>query len=136
MKASTEPFLRNARAVDAAKVLLRENNNDFAAGRAYYGMFYVAQALLNERGLHFRKHSAVHAAVGEHFAKTAVLDNKFHRWLLDASDKRLLADYDAEMTLGREDVEQMIAQAEEFLETASRHLGIISSAPDSNSGSA
>ena len=123
MKEATDRLLDKAnRAIEAAKVLLRENSSDFAAGRAYYGMFYVAEALLNESGQHFRKHSAVHAAYGEQFAKTNILDPKFHRWLLDGSDMRLLGDYDVEVTLDRDDVEKMITQAEEFLETARRYL--------------
>jgi hypothetical protein len=32
-------------------------------------MFYTAEALLNEMGLEFNKHGAVHAAFGKHFAK-------------------------------------------------------------------
>jgi len=52
---------------------------EFAAGRAYYAMFHVAQALLREKGFHYRKHAGVHAAYGEHFAKTGVLDRKYHR---------------------------------------------------------
>ena len=123
MKQSTERLLDKAsRAIEAATVLLRENSSDFAAGRAYYGMFYVAEALLNESGQHFRKHSAVHAAYGEQFAKTAILDPKYHRWLLDGSDKRLLGDYEVEVTLDRDDVEKMITQAKEFLEVARRYL--------------
>jgi len=123
LKEATDRLLDKAnRAIEAAKVLLRENSSDFAAGRAYYGMFYVAEALLNESGQHFRKHSAVHAAYGEQFAKTNILDPKFHRWLLDGSDMRLLGDYDVEVTLDRDDVEKMITQAEEFLETARRYL--------------
>lgn len=47
---------------------------------------------------------------------------RFHRWLLDGSDKRLLGDYEAEITLQREDIEEMIAQAEEFLEAARNYL--------------
>ena len=52
-------------------------DHDFATSRAYYAMFYVAEALLNERDHHFRKHSAVHSAYGEEFAKTEVLDPRF-----------------------------------------------------------
>lgn len=52
-------------------------------------MFYVAEALLNEKKLSFSKHGNIHAAYGEHFAKTKVLDPKFHRWLIDSFDKRL-----------------------------------------------
>jgi uncharacterized protein (UPF0332 family) len=125
LKLSTERLLDKAgRAIEAARVLLRENSSDFAAGRAYYGMFYVAEALLNESGQHFRKHSAVHAAYGEQFAKTAILDPKYHRWLLDGSDKRLLGDYEVEVALDRDDVEKMITQAKEFLEVARRYLGL------------
>ena len=107
MKDTTEQLLRKAdRSIEAARVLARESDFDFAASRAYYAMFYIAEAILNERGLHFRKHSAVHAAYGEQFAKTEILDPKFHRWLLDSSDKRLLGDYEVGVTLTSDDVEQ------------------------------
>ena len=124
MKEATKQFFEKAdRSIEAARILLREGAYDFAASRAYYAMFYAAEALLNEQGLHFRKHSAVHAAYGEEFAKTAILDPKFHRWLLDSSDKRLLGDYEIGVTLTREDIEQMIAQAKEFCVTASDYVG-------------
>ena len=123
MKDTTEQLLHKAdRSIEAARVLARESDYDFAVSRAYYAMFYIAEALLNERGLHFRKHSAVHAAYGEQFAKTQVLDPKFHRWLLDSSDKRLLGDYEVGVTLTSEDVQQMIDQAKEFLDATKLHL--------------
>ena len=75
MKKATEQLLLKAdRSIEAARVLARASDYDFAASRAYYAMFYVAEALLSEHGLHFRKHSAVHAAYGEQFAKTEILD--------------------------------------------------------------
>ena len=66
---------------------------DSAAGRVYYAMFYIAEALLYDQDLEFSKHSAVHAAYGKHFAKTGVLEPKFHRWLLDAFNTRIQTDY-------------------------------------------
>jgi uncharacterized protein (UPF0332 family) len=123
MKEETEKLLNKAaRAIQAAEILLREGEVDFAAGRAYYAMFYVAEALLNEKGLRFRKHSGVHAAFGEQFAKSRLLDPKFHRWLLDAFDKRIQGDYDVEVGVTSEDVTEMIEQASEFLEEARRFL--------------
>lgn len=59
---------------------------------------------------------------GEHFAKTGVLDPKFHRWLLDAFDERLSGDYGSEIVVSSEDVASMIAQAEEFLQAVRAHL--------------
>lgn len=125
MKDQTRKFLdKAARAVHAAKSLLGESDVDFAASRAYYAMFYVAEALLNEKDLRFRKHGGVHAAFGDQFVKTGLLDQKFHRWLLDAFDKRIQGDYGVEAFVTQEDVAQMIEQADEFLREAQRHLGI------------
>jgi uncharacterized protein (UPF0332 family) len=44
-------------------------------------MFCAAEALPVERGRRFRKHSGVHAAFGEEFAKSGQLDPKFVRSL-------------------------------------------------------
>lgn len=122
MKEETRKLLEKAeRALRAAESLRREGFDDIAAGRAYYAMFHTAQALLREKDLHYRKHSSVHAAYGEHFAKSGVMDPKFHRWLLDAFDERLLGDYGLDANLDPQSVASRIAQAREFLETA-RHF--------------
>ena len=124
MKPDTQKLLdKAARALRAAETLLASGDADFAAGRAYYAMFYIAEALLHEKDLRSRKHSGVISLFGESFAKTGALDAKFHRWLLDAFDKRILADYGVEAVLSRDDATQMIEQARELLEAASRLLG-------------
>lgn len=56
MKEVTQQLLdKAARAIHAAETLLQADDVEFATGRAYYAMFYVAEALLNERGLRFRR---------------------------------------------------------------------------------
>ena len=75
MKEQTAKLLDKARdTIEAADILLTNDKTDIAAGRAYYAMFYIAEALLNELGLQLDKHSSVHAAFGKHFAKTKILD--------------------------------------------------------------
>ena len=103
------------RALSAAQILLDGGSPDFSAGRAYYAMLYSAQALLTERGLHFRKHGGVHAAFGEHFVKTGILEQKCHRWLLDAYDKRLDGDYGIETGILPDDARILIDQATDFI---------------------
>jgi len=123
MKAEVRKLLEKAsRAIKAAESLANQGDLDFAAGRAYYAMFYAAEALLVQQNLRFRKHGGVHAAFGEHFAKSGRLDPKYHRWILDAFDKRLQGDYGFEALLTVEDVVQMINQAREFLHEAGRLL--------------
>jgi len=109
-----------ARAIHAAETLLREGDADFAAGRAYYAMFYAAEALLFERGLQFRKHGAVHGAFGEHFIRSGLLDTRFHRWLLDAFDVRIQGDYGVDAVVSLREARDMIDQAGEFLREAER----------------
>lgn len=123
MKEVTRQFLdRAGEAVVAAQQLLAGGHAEFAAGRAYYAMFYTAEALLNEKGLRFRKHGGVHGAFGEHFAKTNVLDPKYHQWLLAAFEERITADYEVGETIETAQAETVIRQAREFLQTAQRYL--------------
>lgn len=57
------------RAIDAARALLDRDDLDFAAARTYYAMFYIATALLGDKGVFATKHGALHSAYGLHFAK-------------------------------------------------------------------
>ena len=124
MKETSRLLLEKAhRAIEAARALLTAGNfPDFATGRAYYAMFYIAEALLEEKELRFSKHGGVHGAFGEHYVKTGLFDPKFHRWLLNAFDQRIEGDYGVEIIAVAEDAEKLIAQAQEFLEAAQRYL--------------
>ena len=109
--------------IESAELLLDHNKTDVAAGRAYYALFYVAEALLNERGLQFSKHGDVMGAYGKHFSKTKLLDQKFHRWLIEGFDTRLIGDYQVDTEIEMNHVTNMINQAREFYEAALIYLG-------------
>ena len=124
MKETTKQlFARAVDTVEAAEILLTNEKTDIAAGRAYYAMFYIAEALLNEKGFQFGKHSNVLSAYGQHFAKTKVLDPKYHRWLITAFDQRQVGDYAFDPNVQTSVVVEMIHQAQEFLEAAKEYLG-------------
>jgi uncharacterized protein (UPF0332 family) len=123
LKESTKKFLEKAfRSVQAAERLTKVADAEFGVGRAYYAMFYAAQALLNERGLRFRKHAGVHSAFAEQFVKTGLIDKRYHRWLLAGFSKRITADYGIEAELTLEDATLLIGQAREFLAAAKTFL--------------
>ena len=124
MKEDIQKLLeKSSHAIHAAEVLLREGEFDSAAGRAYYAMFYIAEALLYQKGIgSLHKHSAVHSEFGKQFSKTLIFDVKFHRWLIDAFDKRIQGDYNIESFMTEEDVTEMIQQAKEFLIQANQYL--------------
>jgi uncharacterized protein (UPF0332 family) len=108
--------------VAAAELLVEQGYGEFAVSRAYYAMFYVAQALLASRGQSYSSHAAVQAAYGREFAKSGELDAGFHRRLLDAQDLRNVGDYGIDMTITPEQAMQVISWAREFLEVAVSYL--------------
>lgn len=104
----------------AARLLAEKGFYDFAASRAYYAMFYAAQAFLLQDSAAFSKHSAVIAAFGQRFVKTGLVSERFHRYLIEASDIRNVSDYDTHSGLSQKDVNEQLSRAEEFLSVA-RH---------------
>ena len=123
MKEHARKLFRKALdAIEVAEGILDMNKPEMAAGRAYYAMFYIAEALLYERGLEFNTHGQVIAAYGKEFARTKELDRKFHRWLRAGFDARISGDYDVDTNITNQFVAAMINQAREFLETAQEYL--------------
>ena len=78
---------------EVAKGLIDMGHPRFSAAQSYYTIFYLAQAMLLSKGLMFSSHSAVVAAYGKEFAKTHVLDPKFHRHIIDAQERRQVGHY-------------------------------------------
>jgi uncharacterized protein (UPF0332 family) len=120
--ATQKLLAKAARALEFAERLKSSNGAEFAVGRAYYAMFYIAEALLNEKGQHFRKHRGVHRAFAEQFVKTGLMNGRYHRWLLEAFAKRITGDYGIEADLTDEDATLLIGQAREFLGAAEQFL--------------
>ena len=108
--------------IEGAELLLEHGKVDMAAGRAYYALFYIAEALLNEKGLQFSAHGDVIGAYGKEFSKTKLLDQKFHRWLIEGFDTRLIGDYHVDTKIEMDAVANMINQAREFFEAAQKYL--------------
>ena len=110
----------------AAQLLAGEKLFDFAVSRAYYAMFYVAEALLLGHGLAFSKHSAVLAAFGERLTKPGLVPSQFHKYLLDGEDSRHVGDYDLGPGLSATEAAEQIGRAQEFLDLATRLIGPLS----------
>ena len=110
-------------AIEGAEALLNIDKAEIAVGRAYYAMFYVAEALLyNEFDLKLNRHGQVIAAYGKNFAKSKELDPKYHRWLRDGFDNRISGDYGVDTGIEEKIAASMINQAREFLDAAREYL--------------
>ncbi|MDK2408776.1 HEPN domain-containing protein [Aphanizomenon sp. PH219] len=116
-------LLKASQSVSAAKVLLENNYPDYAASRAYYGMFYIAQAFLIGEDMSFSSHAGVISAFGRDFARTGKVPIEFHRFLIDAQDLRNTGDYGQLNAISREQANEQIINAEKFIQLAENVLG-------------
>jgi len=107
----------------AAKVLLDGGFAGFSAAQSYYTMFYLTEALLHSKDLQFSSHSALIAAYGKEFAKTAILDPKFHRRIIIAERRRETGHYGVESVVTDEEALESFEWAEEFLQAVKDYLG-------------
>ena len=108
--------------LDASRLLVERAFYDFAVSRAYYSMFYIAEAFLLGEGLSFSKHSAVIAAFGQHFIRTGRVSQEFHRYLIEGEDSRNVGDYDSVSGFDKEEALEQVHHAARFLELADELL--------------
>lgn len=104
--------------VAAAELLLDNGFPGFAASRAYYAMFALAQAYLLGQVLSFSRHSAVIAAFGRHFAKTSIVPADQHRHLIAAQQDRQSTDYGSDIPVSRTEAALYVEHARDFLRYA------------------
>ncbi len=108
---------------EAAKVMIDNGIIRFSAAQSYYTIFYLAQAMLLTKGLTFSKHSAVVAAYGKEFAKPGLLDPKFHRYIIDAQERRQVGHYgDEHEEVTEEQALESFQWAGEFMEAVKAYL--------------
>ena len=127
MTAEQAALLQKAqKSLQAARLLADQGFYDFAVSRAYYAMFYIAEAFLLGEGLAFSKHSAVISAFGERFAKSGRVPQEFHRYLIEGESCRNIGDYDIKPGLSESEAAEQIEHTEKFLELAKQQIGSFS----------
>ncbi|MBC8554351.1 MAG: HEPN domain-containing protein [Candidatus Brocadiales bacterium] len=110
-------YIENAEeSLDVAQLNL---NNDFysaAINRAYYAVFYAANALLATKKLARSKHSGVLAAFRQHFVKTKLLSSELSVIYGQVMDDRHEGDYELITATSKEDAEIDVQQARYFID--------------------
>ena len=128
ISAEIQYFVDQAReSQKAAQVLHDKELFGFSAAQSYYTFFYLAQALLLSKSLTFSSHSAVIASYGKEFAKTDLLDRKFHRYMIDAQERRQVGHYGTQHEEVTEtESRESLAWAEEFYMAVEKYLHALS----------
>ena len=110
------------RSLISSSVLLKSGDYDFAISRAYYAMFYCAEALLLSKDLKFSKHSAVIAFIGKEFVKPGLLSKDHYSHLMDGFAERQISDYEAMIMPTVEDAQRITSEAAIFMEATGVYL--------------
>jgi uncharacterized protein (UPF0332 family) len=85
-------------------------------------MLYCAEALLLRQGRSYAKHSAVIAAVGQHFVKTGLFDKKFYDYLRKAFEDKHRGDHEAVERVSEKAALTTLEQSRDFLQAAKAFL--------------
>ncbi len=118
MKPEIKKLLQKGdRALKAAKGLLDQGDADFSVSRAYYAMFYAAEALLLTKHLVSSKHGGVLQLLFEHFVQPGLMDRSLHQDLHRLFDLRQEGDYWTESSITPETAGEALETARKFVST-------------------
>lgn len=123
MNEQIERILKKAEdSLEAARFLADQGFFDFSASRAYYAMFYTAEALLLLRRLSFSSHTAAIANFGKDYSKSNDMDRNFHKYLIAVQDLRSQGDYNFLVSVTPNQSAEAIGWAEEFLRSVWEYI--------------
>ncbi|MFQ5962910.1 MAG: HEPN domain-containing protein [Candidatus Scalinduaceae bacterium] len=122
MKEVASLMERAKKYLNSAMILLKEEDFESSVSRAYYAMFYAAEAVLLTKQLSFSSHRGVIAAFGEHFVKTEIFPRELGREFNRAFAKRQLGDYEYTFVISKEEAEKILKSSESFVDRITQYL--------------
>ena len=112
-------------ALESARILFESRKYNASISQAYYSMFYASKALLSVRGIYPRTHRGVVSELGLKFVNEGFIEELYGKILAKGMQMRERVDYDAYYKASREEAEEIIREAEIFVERIARALSEI-----------
>ncbi|MHC4425811.1 MAG: HEPN domain-containing protein [Planctomycetota bacterium] len=100
----------------STELLIQDGDYDSAVSRAYYAMFYAAEAALLKKEMTFSSHKAVISAFGRYFVKTGVFDKRMGRDLNIIFGERQLGDYESNFSISEDNARHALEIARGFVD--------------------
>ena len=113
---------KSRKSLAGATALSKEGLTEGAISRAYYAVFYLAQAALAAKDISRSKHSGVIAAFGEHLTKKGVLPEDLHKAFLHLYDSRITSDYGVEDAPSPDETKEALEAARKFTKSLETYL--------------
>ena len=108
--------------LDTSRLTLDHGDFITTVNRAYYAVFYAANAMLATQHMERSKHSGVIATFREHFVKTGLIESEYSDWYGALLDTRQRGDYSLEAMLGEARARELLEQAGQFVSRVERYL--------------
>lgn len=116
-------LIRRARRVlRTGRLALGDEDYASAINRAYYAVFYAANAALSTLGLERGKHSGVISEFRARFVKTGLIEPVYSQFYGDMMDARQSSDYDFVLEPGYEQATAALDEAQQFVTRIERYL--------------
>ena len=122
MKAIDDLSEKAQRFLATATKAIEIGDYDSCASRCYYAMFFMAEAALLTKGLTASSHKGVLSLFSQHFVRAGIFPRSMGRLLNDAYDKRVIGDYGIGLMLDPNEVQQLLIDAQAFVQSVSAYL--------------
>ena len=122
MREAASLIERAKKYLKSSRMLLVEGDYESSVSRAYYAMFYSAEAVLLIKSLSFSSHRGVISAFGEYFVKTDIFPRDMGRELNRAFEKRQLGDYEYTFVISEDEAREILDQSKHFVESVILYL--------------
>ena len=108
--------------LDVAALMIDVGRYKISISNSYYAIFNAARALLAERNVDFKKHSAVISYFRRKYVKTGVFDVMYSEYIGSAFDSRNDCDYEDFFIASREQAQEQYQHAVEFCAAVKKYL--------------
>ena len=108
--------------IEISKFLIDNGHYKDSVNRSYYSIFSAIRALLAEKEVDFKKHSAVISYFRLNYIKTEIFDKKLSDYVGSAFNTRNDCDYEDFVFISREEAETQYLHAVEFYEVIKNYL--------------
>jgi uncharacterized protein (UPF0332 family) len=108
--------------LESAGLLLEHGDYESSVSRAYYAMFFSAEAVLLTKDLSSSSHGGVLSVFGEQFVKTGTFPRSMGKALNRAYGKRQLGDYEHRFVISRQEAREVLKEAIGFVDKITRYL--------------
>ena len=108
--------------LEAAEILLNNNMIEDSINRIYYSLLHAAKSMLNVLGYDAKTYVGIISEFGLRIIKEKLIEKKFGRVLRKAFEMRESSDYKISVVFEREEVEELLKEAKDFLKMAEKFV--------------